>query len=218
MQIGKHKRHRSPKRKVSALQIRERFIVSYSNPHDPHSWETLSSHYLARKPWLTVRQERVRLPAGGIIEEYWVSEFPSWVNVIAVTLDGRLVLIRQYRHGLGRIDFEIPAGVCEPSDAMPLAAAQRELLEETGYGGGTWSEWMVLSANPALQNNLTHSFLALNVECQCPQKLEATEELSVHLVTLAEARRILLEGEMVQALHLAPLLKFFLLRAESVTP
>ena len=74
-----------------------------------------------------------------------------------------MVLIRQYRHGIGAVHFEIPAGTTDPEDTSLEAAARRELLEETGYGGGTWSPLMTLSANPALQNNLTYTFLAEGV-------------------------------------------------------
>ena len=125
------------------------------NPKN-RSWKVLTSEYLARKPWFTVRHESLELPDGRRIPDYYVFEYPDWINVTAVTRDGRFVLIDQYRHGLGETSYEIPAGVTEPSDASPLAAAQRELMEETGYGGGQWRLLTTLSANPATQNNLTH--------------------------------------------------------------
>jgi 8-oxo-dGTP pyrophosphatase MutT (NUDIX family) len=179
-------------------------------PHDPQPSRALTSRYLFRKPWLTMRQDRVQLPGGGIVEEYFVWEYPAWINVVALTAENQLVLIRQYRYALGQVHFELPAGVCDPADATPLQAAQRELREETGFGGGRWREWMTLSANPALQNNLTYTFLATGVERLGPQKLEATEEMTVHLVSLGRAREIVLGGELVQALHAAPLLKLLL--------
>ena len=107
------------------------------NPKN-RKWEVLTSEYLARKPWFTVRHESLELPDGRRIPDYYVFEYPDWINVTAVTRDGRFVLIDQYRHGLGETSYEIPAGVTEPSDASPLDAAQRELMEETGYGGGQW--------------------------------------------------------------------------------
>jgi 8-oxo-dGDP phosphatase len=177
---------------------------------DPKPWETLASHYLFQKPWLKLRQDRVRLPHGSIIEEYFVWEFPPWINVIAQTPDQQLVLIRQFRHAVGRVHYELPAGVCDPGDASPLEAARRELLEETGFGGGHWQDWMILSANPAMQTNLSHTFLATGVELLQPPNLEATEDITVHLVPREEAQRIVLEGEMIQALQVAPLLKYFL--------
>ena len=195
--------------RLAGEQLGTRLMPSPHAP-DPKPWDTLASQYLFRKPWLTMRQERVRLPRGGVIEEYYVWEYPPWVNVIARTADHRLVMIRQFRHALGQVHFELPAGVCDAGDADPLTAARRELLEETGFGGGHWREWMVLSANPALQTNLTYTFLATGVEPLAAPRPEKTEELVAHLVPVAEARRIVLGGEMVQALHVAPLLKYFL--------
>ena len=89
-----------------------------------------------RRPWCTVRRETVELPDERCIPEYYVFEYPAWVNVIATTRDGRFVMIDQYRHGLGETSYEIPAGCVESDDASTLAAAQRELAEETGYGVG----------------------------------------------------------------------------------
>ena len=112
-------------------------------------WQVTDSEYLFRRPWLTVRRDRLRLPNGNEIPEYYVLEYPDWVNVLAVTTDQKFVFVRQYRHGLGLTAFELCAGVCEKEDSSPLESAQRELWEETGYGNGTWQEYMVLSANPS---------------------------------------------------------------------
>ena len=117
-------------------------------------WQVTDSEYLFRRPWLTVRRDRLRLPNGNEIPEYYVLEYPDWVNVLAVTTDQKFVFVRQYHHGLGLTAFELCAGVCEKEDASPLVSAQRELWEETGYGNGTWQEYMVLSANPSATNNL----------------------------------------------------------------
>jgi 8-oxo-dGTP pyrophosphatase MutT (NUDIX family) len=184
--------------------------MSRSYPDDPEPWEVLESTYLYRKRWLTLRQDRVRLPRGGIIDEYFVSEYSPWTNVVALTPDRRIVLVRQYRYGLKAVHFELPGGVVDPGE-QPATAARRELLEETGFGGGDWEPFLALSANPALQTNLTHTYLATGVTLVRPPLNEATEELSIHIVSIAEARRIVLSGEVVQALHAAPLLKFLLL-------
>ena len=74
-------------------------------------WKTLKSEYIIRRPWLTARRDTVELPTGVVNDEYYVLEYPAWVNVTAVTKDGKYVMIRQYRHGLGQTNIEIPAGV-----------------------------------------------------------------------------------------------------------
>jgi 8-oxo-dGTP pyrophosphatase MutT (NUDIX family) len=121
-------------------------------------------------------------------------------------------LIRQYRHGIGAVHFEIPAGTTDPEDNSLEEAARRELLEETGYGGGTWTPLMTLSANPALQNNLTHTFLAEGVSEIGAPAPEASEDLRIHLVPLADVEKLIEGGGFLQALHVAPLMKLLLRR------
>ncbi len=180
---------------------------------DPAPWQLLGRSYLFRRPpWLVLRQDHLRLPSGREIPEYWVSEFPPWANVVAVTPEDQVVMVRQYRPGLGDVHYEIPAGVVDAKDADPGAAARRELLEETGYGGGDWSPLMVLSANPALQDNLTYTYLAEGVTAQRPPDPDATEDLRVQLVHVSQLSALLDAGEVVQALHAAPLLRYLLRR------
>lgn len=181
-------------------------------PDDPLPWECLDQQYLYRRPpWLVLRHQRFRLPSGREIPDYWISEFPPWVNVVAVTTDDALVLVRQYRPGLGAVHYEIPAGVVDAGEDIE-AAARRELREETGFGGGRWSVLSRLSANPALQNNLATTYLAENVERVAEPAPELTEDLRVHLVKVHDAVRLIQEGEMIQALHVAPLLRYLLAR------
>ena len=97
-------------------------------------WKVLDRTYLYRDAWLTARKDRVQLPNGNIIPNYYILEYP------------------------------LCAGVCDKEDASPLESARRELWEETGYGNGYWSPFMVMSANPSTMNNLTYTFLATDVE------------------------------------------------------
>lgn len=155
-------------------------------------WKVLESEYLVRRPWLTARRDRLELPDGRIIPEYYVLEYPDWVNVIAITKDGQFVMERQYRHAARKISLELPCGVMEEGET-PLEAAQRELLEETGFGGGQWKKLMELSPNPSAMSNMTHCFLAIGVEKIAEQHLDETEELSVLFMTKEEVKRMLNE-------------------------
>lgn len=168
----------------------------------------LESEYLFERPWLTVRRDRIELPGGTVNPEYYVLEYPDWINTIAITRDKRFIFVRQYRHGLDITAYELCAGVRDPEDDSPLAAARRELQEETGYGKGTWRQHMVISANPSTQNNLTYCFVATDVEPVSGQHLDETEELTVHLFSYDEVKTLLCEDRIKQALHAAPLWKF----------
>ena len=170
-------------------------------------WKVLESEYLVRRPWLTARRDRLELPDGRIIPEYYVLEYPDWVNVIAITKDGQFVMERQYRHAARKISLELPCGVMDEGET-PLEAAQRELLEETGFGGGQWKKLMELSPNPSAMSNTTHCFLAIGVEKIAEQHLDETEELSVLFMTKEEVKRMLNENQICQALMVAPLYKY----------
>ena len=171
-------------------------------------WKILSSEYLIKRPWLTARRDVVELPDGRINKEYYVLEYPTWINVTAITKDGQMVLVRQYRHALGQTNFEIVAGVVEQGES-PLEAAKRELLEEASYGGGEWREIAVVSANPSTTTNLTHCFLATGVEKISGQHLDATEDIEVYLFSQEEVKEMIRRGDFVQSLMLVPLLKYF---------
>ncbi|MDR0545174.1 MAG: NUDIX hydrolase [Odoribacteraceae bacterium] len=178
------------------------------NKQPPRGWRVLESEYLSRRPWLTVRRERLQMPDGRVIPEYYVLEYPDWVNTIAITVDKQFIFVRQYRHALGEISLELCAGVRDPEDRSPLEAARRELLEETGYGNGQWQEYMIHSPNPGSQTNLVYSYLATGVEKIDNQHLDNTEDITVHLLTLDQVRELLTSGRLKQATHLAPLWKY----------
>lgn len=173
-------------------------------------WKTLESQYLFQRPWLTVRRDKVELPNGVINPEHYVLEYTDWVNVLAITKDEKFVMIEQYRHGIDDVMIELPAGVIEP-DESTLEAAKRELLEETGYAGGEWQEFTVISQNPSTVNNLTHCFLALGVERAADQHLDFSEDIEVKLMSTDEVKELLFNDVIKQALMTTPLWKYFAL-------
>ena len=171
-------------------------------------WKVLESQKLLSKgTWMNLRQERVQLPSGAIVPEWFVLEFPDWVNVIAITKQGDFVMEDQYRHALGQTHYELVAGVIDPGET-PLQAARRELSEETGYGG-EWELFMTISPNPTNHTNISYTFLAKGVEKMCEQHTEATEDINIDIFTREEVRELLDSGQIIQALHAAPLWKYF---------
>lgn len=190
---------------MNDLQKREQ---SCDRETDDRKWTVLSSKYLWKRPWLTVRLEHVRLANGREAPEFYILEYPDWVNVIAITKEGEMVMIRQYRHGVGRCDYELCAGVIEEGED-PEAAARRELFEETGFGGGEWIKIAQLAPNPSTQTNWTHSFLAVGVEKIDTQHLDGAEDISVHIMSREHVLEMLRNGDIIQALMAAPLWKYF---------
>ncbi len=183
-------------------------IMNADDPTNGRVWKVLASEYLIKRPWLTARRDRLQLPDGRIMPEYYVLEYSDWVNVIAITKDGKFVMERQYRHAAQVTAYELPCGVVEKGEA-PLAAAKRELMEETGYGGGAWREMMRLSPNPGSMTNWTHCFVATGVEKVAEQHLDENECLTVHLLEERDVRKLLEDNEIPQSVMAAPLWRYF---------
>lgn len=171
-------------------------------------WKTISSKYIIERPWLTARHDVAELPNGNRVPEYYVLEYPDWVNVIATTPDGEFIMVDQYRYGFGIMSHEIVAGCLEEGET-PLEAARRELLEETGYAGGEWELLMTIAPNPSTMNNLTFCYVAKGVTKVADQNLDAGEDISVRLVSSEKLLSLMTEGKICQALMLAPLWKYF---------
>ena len=171
-------------------------------------WTTLSSRYLIRRPWLTARVDAVQLPNGVVNPEHYVLEYPDWVNVIAVTTQGEMVMVRQYRHAVDEVLVELCAGMCEPGETAEQSA-RRELLEETGYGGGVWREVMTIGQNPSICDNITHCFVAEGVERVASQSLDESEDIEVLVVPQEWVYTMLRDNRMLQALMAAPLWRYF---------
>lgn len=175
---------------------------------DDRNWKILKSEYLIKRPWLTARKDCVEMPNGTVNDEFYVLEYPDWVNIIAIDKEGNFVFIRQYRHGIQQTRYELCAGVIDPGET-PLQAAKRELYEETGYGNGKWEELMTISGNASTTTNYSHSFIATGVEKISTQHLEQTEDITVHLLTVDEVKELLINDEIKQSLMLAPLWRYF---------
>jgi ADP-ribose pyrophosphatase len=137
-------------------------------------------------------------PRTGALKRFSLIHSVDWVNVIALTADQRVVLVRQYRPGVDRVCLEIPGGMIDPGED-PCAAAARELAEETGYTGGTFELLGKLAPNPAIQSNVLYNVLARGV-IPGPASPDDGEVLSVETASLADCQRRILDGEIDHAL------------------
>lgn len=140
-----------------------------------------------------------------------VLEAADWVNVIALTPEQRLIVVSQYRFGIGNISLEIPAGLVDPGET-PRQAAARELEEETGYLAREWRPLGWCYGNPAFLNNRAFTFLALDVKKVHEQQLEDCEHIVVEEITLAEVKEAIDEERMRNAMTLLALSKVFDMR------
>ena len=170
------------------------------------NWKTLTSTYLFKDDWLTVRADTCEKPDGKIIDPYYVYEFPDWVTAVALTSDDQIILVRQYRQALGETLIEIPGGCVDPSDENLQAAAARELLEETGYTFENYTYLGKTSANPSTNNNLMHMFLATGGKKIKEQMLDEGEDIEVLLVSREEVKQLIRENKFMQSMHVTALL------------
>jgi 8-oxo-dGTP pyrophosphatase MutT (NUDIX family) len=164
-------------------------------------WKTLSSTYLFRENWFTVRKDTCMRPDGKLVDPYYVYEFPEWVTALALTADGKVVLERQYRHAIGMTSYELPGGCVDPTDSGPEAAIARELEEETGYRFESFEYLGKTCANPSTNTNWMHMFIARGGQPSGRQQLDDNEDIEVHLATMEELNQILREGLIIQSMH-----------------
>ena len=174
----------------------------------PKAWKLLSSKLERSFRIFNLRTDRASSPRTGHAYDFYILESSDWVNVIPVTPDDEVVLIRQYRHGIREVTLEIPGGIVEKNDS-PEDAARRELIEETGYEGAEWVSLGTVHPNPAFLTNRCHTYLAKNVVRVKPQEQDEREDIEVLLRPLEEIPRLIREKKITHALVLAAFYYFF---------
>ncbi|MEO6844198.1 MAG: NUDIX hydrolase [Ginsengibacter sp.] len=167
---------------------------------DSMKWKVLSSEYISRHHYFTARKDKCETPEGKIIEAYYVVELPTTACAVALTEEGEVLMVRQYRHPLKETLIEIPGGFIDENES-PEVAMKRELLEETGYEFSSVVKVGKIAANPGVLDNYTYLFLARGGKQTSEQKLDATEELEVEKISLQELKKLFLENRIIQATH-----------------
>lgn len=168
-------------------------------------WQVLSDTSLISQRWLEVREQRVRLGNGHEIDRFHLIHGPHWAAVLCLTREREVVLVRQYRHGLGGPSLELPAGVLEANE-VPLDGARRELREESGFEAESLEPLIVTSPEPARNSTRAHFFFARGAVRVSELALDSSEDLEVLLVPVAELLELIDTGQILHAAHIAAIL------------
>lgn len=171
---------------------------------EPTPWRVTASRMIHADRWIRLRADTCETAEGTLIDPYYVIEAGDWVQIVALTAADEVVTIRLYRHGSGAISRELPSGQVDDNET-PLAAGQRELLEETGCTAREWRLLPALPANSARQATMAHTVLALGAERTAEPADDPTERIAVELIPAADVVRMARAGEVTQALHVASL-------------
>ena len=173
----------------------------------PARWEKLGETTRAQTRVLDLLSVRYRHPVRNVERDFVVIGAPDWCNVIALTPDHRLVLVRQFRYGINEFSLEIPGGMIDPGEA-PIAAAVRELREETGYVGKNVRLLASVHPNPAIQNNRCHFVLVEDATLQAPLGWDHDEEIEVLTTPVDEVYAAVRAGRITHALVVGGLMHF----------
>jgi len=144
----------------------------------PAPWTVTGSSYAYRDRFLAHRLDTCVTERGAVLDPYHVIELKDWAHVVALTPDGRIVLVEEYRHAGGAVERGLPAGTVEPGEDVKTAM-RRELMEETGYSAATWIDLGAMWTNPALNTNRATTFLALDAMPGGDRNLDPGETIAV---------------------------------------
>ena len=172
---------------------------------EPKPWTVKTSRDVIRDRWIGLRADDCVTADGVEVAPYYVLEYPDWVHVVALDDEDHIILVEQYRHAFGGMTLEVPAGAIDKEDPSPLAAAARELEEETGYVAERWRSFGKHSPNPATHTNFCHTVLAQGVRLSGKKLNDPAEQIKVVRVPVQEAIRLAANGTMTNAMQIASL-------------
>jgi ADP-ribose pyrophosphatase len=158
-----------------------------------------------------IRRHRCRSPRTGEEHDFYVIDFPDWVQVIPITPENQVIMVRQYRHGCGRTFLELPGGLIESGDTSPVETAMRELQEETGYQAKDLVLLMKTFPQPAVLNHAGYTYVARGVKKVAEPKLDAGEDIEVCLVGLNGIPEMIRKGEITHGQTVMAMGLYFLL-------
>jgi ADP-ribose pyrophosphatase len=164
------------------------------------SWKRAHGKRILKTPIFSILAEEWRSPRNRHRHTFYLLKAPDWVNIIPIDSAGRVILIRQHRYGSRRLELEIPGGAVDHRDRTPLAAAKRELAEETGYVSHKWVKLGKTQPNPAFHRNNCHMFLALHAAKKRRQRLDFAEEITVTPTLLRNIPNLIARGRITHAL------------------
>lgn len=172
-------------------------------------WKTISSEYLTKHPYFTSRKDVCVTGNGKPVDAYFVVEMPSSVCALAITNDGKAIMVKQYRHPVEEVLVELPGGFIDEGET-PEQGMRRELLEETGYEFSEVIEVGKIAANPGVLNNYTHLFLATGGNKIAEPDFDPHEDMEMIFVPVEEVGEMLKQNRIPQSLHAACIFYAFL--------
>ncbi len=176
-------------------------------------WEEVRTEHIVQDEWIDFRKSSFRFPDGNIYQPYYTYSRRDYVVVVASDEEGKYLCVRQFRQGIREVTTEFVAGGIEREDGIdngskekgdcedPLAAAKRELLEETGYESEEWSHLITIPSNATVSDNLAYIYVARNCRKMTGQSLDAMEFLNVETYDAFEIEKMIKDGEFKQAMH-----------------
>lgn len=176
-------------------------------------WQLIRSQQRESYRVFSVRTDTAISPRTNKSHEFHVIESRDWINIIPITPDERVVMVRQYRHGSQEITLEIPGGIVDPGDT-PQGAGTRELLEETGYQSEDWAQIGEVNPNPAIFSNRCFTFLAQKVKKVSDPSPDQAEDIETILVPLTEIPELIRQGKIGHAIVVAAF-HFYFLRTQA---